>query len=64
MKALDKIITSSVRCVVCGAKYGECDCWVKCVKCGRSFQRGKKCNSKICGGDGLPRAIARGNLKL
>jgi hypothetical protein len=27
MNALDKLILDAVRCVRCGARYGECDCW-------------------------------------
>lgn len=33
------------KCVVCGKPPG-CDCFVKC-ECGRSYQRGEKCDNDI-----------------
>jgi hypothetical protein len=48
----DRMIMASVKCTICGAGYGKCDCWKKCPRCGWSFQKGKKCRSPQCGGDG------------
>ena len=51
MSALGKMINATVRCVVCGAKLGECDCWAKC-ECGWSYRKGGTCNNPVHGGDG------------
>lgn len=50
--ALDRMILSSVKCPICGAGYGQCDCWQKCSVCGWSFQKGKACRNPVHGGDG------------
>jgi len=51
--SLGKLITTSVRCTVCGAGYGKCDCWKKC-SCGWSYRNDGKdtCHNPNCGGDG------------
>lgn len=46
--SLDKMILASVKCVVCGAGYGECNCWSKCKTCGWSYRTGEQCRG--CGG--------------
>jgi DNA polymerase II large subunit len=43
---IDKLIENTVRCTKCGAKYGECDCWVKC-ECGWNHYKTGKCNNPI-----------------
>lgn len=40
MNPLDKMILGAVKCVICGAAYGKCDCWAKCPKCGWTIQKG------------------------
>lgn len=41
--AIDTLVKSSVRCVLCGAGYGGCDCWVKCPTCGWMYERVLRC---------------------
>jgi hypothetical protein len=53
---LDKLILDSVKCTICGAGYGKCDCWVRCTKCGWSFENGTKC--RHCAGDGGLEVVA------
>lgn len=38
---------SNLKCVKCGAKAGNCDCWVKCeIKgCTWSVEKGHKCRN-------------------
>jgi hypothetical protein len=48
--SLGSLITSTVKCTICGAGYGQCDCWRKCPKCGWSIQKGHECRSPTCGG--------------
>jgi len=43
-KPINKLITNNVGCVKCGAKYGKCDCWVKC-SCGWLYESKGKCNN-------------------
>lgn len=65
-KPLDRLILSNVKCTICGAAFGECDCWVKC-SCGHSFERGTKCTNPIHFGGTekkIPRATHVGKLKL
>lgn len=45
---INQMIDSVVRCVLCGA--AKCDCWVKCEKCGWSYEKGKQCHSPMCRG--------------
>lgn len=53
---------ADLRCAVCGAKDGECDCWAKC-ECGWRFRRGETCRNPIHGGPpALPQAVAVGKL--
>lgn len=54
--SIGDMIKAVVKCTLCGAPYGACDCWCKCPKCGWSYEKGKKC--RHCSGDGLPRAKA------
>ena len=37
---------ADMRCTVCQAKAGTCDCWSKC-KCGWSFQKGTECGNPV-----------------
>jgi hypothetical protein len=43
---LDAMIMATARCVRCGAKFGECDCWREC-RCGRSYPRDGKCENPL-----------------
>jgi hypothetical protein len=38
---------SMLKCTICGASHGSCDCWTKCRKpgCGWSFRKGEKCSN-------------------
>jgi len=38
---------SMLKCTVCGAGYGQCDCWVKCSipGCAWSYRKGRKCGN-------------------
>lgn len=65
--SIGKMIEQNVLCTLCGAKYGQCDCWQKC-SCGRSFEKGTQCNNPIHpeNKDKKPmmQAIATGKLKI
>jgi hypothetical protein len=39
ISALDRMIIAVVKCVICGAPFGGCECWVKlrCPQCGREM---------------------------
>lgn len=41
---LGQMIQSVVRCTLCGAGYGACDCWTQC-SCGWTAEKGKPCNN-------------------
>lgn len=56
MSDIGRWITETVKCVVCGAGYGQCDCWSKCANCGWSFRKGKVC--RHCSGDNRLEVIA------
>lgn len=38
---------SDLRCTICNAKQGMCDCWVKCdiPGCKWSYEKGDKCRN-------------------
>lgn len=55
--SLDRMILSAVRCTICGAPYGQCDCWTK-HHCGWSFRKGTSCRNPACGGSGELEAVA------
>jgi hypothetical protein len=40
------IDASGLRCTVCGAPKGACQCWVEC-RCGRAYLRGEACGNPI-----------------
>ena len=42
-----RMIDAVVRCTICGAKMGGCDCWTPCP-CGWSYEKGKKCRNPDC----------------
>lgn len=42
---------ADMRCTICNARAGACDCWTKC-KCGWSHEKDAKCRNPKCGGDG------------
>jgi hypothetical protein len=37
---------ADLRCTICNAKIGACDCWVKC-ECGWSYEKGTKCRNSL-----------------
>jgi hypothetical protein len=42
---IDMLIdTASMRCTVCGARAGTCQCWIQC-SCGWIYQRGSECRN-------------------
>jgi len=49
MKApIDTMIDrADMRCTICDARMGQCDCWVKC-QCGWSYEKGTKCRNTKC----------------
>ena len=42
MSIRDAIILSA-KCVLCGAGYGQCSCWVECMSCRCMYERGTEC---------------------
>lgn len=52
------IDAADLRCTVCGARRGGCDCWTQC-QCGWSFRKEGKCrNPKHGGGAGTLEIVA------
>ena len=45
---INRMVESTVRCTICGAAYGKCDCWIRCAFCGWSFEKGTKCRNPQC----------------
>ena len=43
---INALIDSVCRCVICGAKTGQCDCWPKRF-CEPRKRKGKKCRNPI-----------------
>ena len=43
---LTALIDSHMRCTVCDAPMGGCDCWTRC-SCGWSFEKGEACRNPI-----------------
>ena len=41
---------SGLRCTVCNAPKGECDCWTPC-HCGWVYRKGARCRNPIHGGN-------------
>lgn len=54
--SLDRTILAAVKCTICGAGYGKCDCWQKCPDCGWFFEKGTRCRN--CHGDATPQIMA------
>ncbi len=40
-------INAVVKCSICNASYGTCDCWSAC-SCGWSYEKGEECNNPDC----------------
>lgn len=58
------IDNADLRCTVCNAPRGGCDCWTPC-DCGWSFRKGTKCRNPTHGGKAQPlEVVAFGNGKL
>lgn len=57
MNPIEKMINDNVRCTVCGAAMGGCQCWTKC-RCGWSYRRGGKCANPEHGGSGNLEVVA------
>ena len=45
---IDSLIKSNIRCTLCNAPYGKCDCWTPC-QCGWVYEKGTSCNNPIHG---------------
>jgi hypothetical protein len=58
-KSIDSLIDSVARCTICGAPYGQCDCWVKC-KCGYLYEKGTKCKNPKCNVKENPELMGEG----
>lgn len=58
---LGRMIAATVRCVICGARLGGCDCWTKC-DCGWSFRKGGSCRNSIHGGPPQPLEVIATHL--
>jgi hypothetical protein len=41
---ISRAVYAGVKCTICGAGYGKCDCWTPCA-CGWVFEKGTKCNN-------------------
>lgn len=44
---IDILIDSGMRCTLCNAPMGQCDCWQKC-SCGWSHEKGTTCRNPKC----------------
>ena len=45
MTAMDALFNkSSMKCTLCGAGMGNCDCWEQCT-CGWTAEKGKPCSN-------------------
>lgn len=44
MSIIDSLPLTDLRCLVCGAKAGACDCWVVC-SCGWSARKHQPCGN-------------------
>jgi hypothetical protein len=54
MSALDAAIKAVVKCRLCGAGYGKCECWATCDRCGWMYERAKgpgDCGNPVHGGE-------------
>lgn len=58
---IDQMILSAVKCVKCGAGYGQCGCWAKCKECGCLCEKGKEC--RRCKGEPLQVVAMSGSAK-
>lgn len=38
---------SRMRCTICKAQMGKCDCWIEC-SCGWSYEKGTSCRNPKC----------------
>ena len=38
-------MTMEMRCTLCNALWGQCDCWVRC-ECGWSYEKGTQCSNR------------------
>lgn len=52
---------SRMRCTLCDAPMGKCDCWTKC-SCGWSFEKGTACRNPNCP-ESVPLPPALGGTK-
>lgn len=43
---LDAAIDAVMRCTICSAKMGACDCWIDCA-CGWLYEPGTVCRNPI-----------------
>ena len=58
MKFIDALFAkANLKCTVCRAPMGGCDCWSEC-ECGWRFLRGEACHNPDCGGDGERQIVA------
>lgn len=46
-RPINRLIDTAVRCTVCGAGIGQCDCWTKCNRpgCSWSYRKGTTCQN-------------------
>lgn len=41
---IERLIDAGMKCLLCGAAMGRCDCWEKC-SCGYSARKGEPCRN-------------------
>lgn len=47
MAVIDALFSkANMRCTVCGAPAGDCDCWERC-SCGWSARKGEPCRNPV-----------------
>jgi len=51
--SIDNLIDAAMRCVICKASMGNCDCWRECRVCGQRYRKGEACDQSA-----LPEHIA------
>lgn len=43
---VNRAVDGVVKCTVCGAHLGACDCWQRC-ECGWNYRKGEMCNNPV-----------------
>lgn len=62
MSGIRRAIDAVMRCTVCGAPMGMCDCWTRCP-CGWSFEKGTTCRNPAHAAATLPGILVKLRLR-